>query len=113
MQREMKRVHLATFRIAGFGHYDGCDALQKLKIGTQLQLERENGNAFDPYAIAIYLDDMKLGFVPSDQNHDMSKYLDMGWNDVFEVKVVRVTPDAHPESQVEVNVFVKRNSAKN
>lgn len=113
MQREIKRVHLATFHIAGFAYYDGCDAIEHLKIGTSLELEREAENQFDPYAVAIYYDCYKLGFVPRDQSHDISKYLDMGWNDMFEVKVVRVTPDAHPEGQVELNLFIKRNCKGN
>ena len=105
---EMKR-HLDNFHIAGFGYWDGCEAFEHLKIGTRLDLVREEGNAFDPYAVAIYYKDLKLGFIPRESNKEISKYLDMGWDDLYEVRVTRVTPDAHPESQVEVVVHIKRN----
>ena len=35
------------------------------------------------------------------------KYLDMGLEDIYEVRITRVTPDVHPEQQVEVVVYVK------
>ena len=110
-RQEMKR-HLANFHIAGFGYWDGCEAFEHLKIGTRLDLVREEDNQFDPYAVAIYYKDLKLGFIPRDSNHEISKYLDMGWEDLYEVRVTRVTPDAHPESQVEVVVHIKRNIQK-
>ena len=103
----LKRVHLADFHVAGFTYWDGCEAFKYLKIGTELKLVRETGNAFDFYAVAIYFKDLKLGYVPRTENHDISKYLDMGLEDVYEVRITRVTPDAHPEQQVEVVVYVK------
>ena len=61
MEREIKRVHLANFHVAGFSYWDGCEAFENLKIGTKLQFEREADNKFDPYAVAIYYNDLKLG----------------------------------------------------
>jgi len=107
----MKR-HLANFHIAGFGYWDGCEAFENLKIGTKLDLVREEDNKFDPYAVAIYYKDLKLGFIPREDNREISKFLDMDWDDIFEVRVTRLTPDAHPESQVEVVVHIKRNIRK-
>ena len=107
-RQEMKR-HLANFHIAGFAYWDGSEAFEHLKIGTKLDLVREEDNRFDPYAVAIYYKDLKLGFIPPASNQEISKYLDMGWGDLYEVRVTRVSPDAHPESQVEVVVHIKRN----
>ena len=106
-QKPVKNVHLANFHIAGFGYWDGCEAFEDLKIGTKLDLVREADNSFDPYAVAIYYEDFKLGFIPRGSNHDISKYLDMGLEDIFEVRITRVTPDVHPEQQVEVIVYIK------
>ena len=106
-KQEMKR-HLANFHIAGFGYWDGCEAFEHLKIGTLLELVREEENHFDPYAVAIYYHEYKLGYIPRGDNNEISKYLDMGWNNLYEVRVTRVTPDAPPESQIEVIVYIKR-----
>ncbi len=47
-----KKVHLTNFHIAGFGYWEGCEAFEQLKIGTRLDLIREEDNPFDPYAVA-------------------------------------------------------------
>ena len=110
-RQEMKR-HLANFHIAGFGYWDGCEAFENLRIGTKLTLEREEDNQFDPYAVAIYYKNYKLGFIPREANKEISKYLDMGWDNLYEVRITRITPDAHPESQVEAVVRIIRNLEK-
>ena len=86
--------------------WEGCEAFDQLKIGTKLELVREEDNAFDPYAVAIYYNDYKLGFIPRAHNHDISKYLDMGLHDIYEVRITRLTPDVQPEQQVEVIVNI-------
>ena len=62
--KPVKKVHLANYYIAGFGYWDGCEAFEQLKIGSCLQLVREEENRFDPYAVAIYYREFKLGFIP-------------------------------------------------
>ena len=103
----LKRTHLANFNIAGFSYWDGCEAFGQLKIGTKLKLVRETGNAFDFYAVAIYFGDFKLGYIPRGENHEISKYLDMGLEHIYECRITRLTPDTRPENQVEVIVYVK------
>ena len=105
--KPVKKVHLANFHIAGFGYWEGCEAFEHLKVGTKLELVREENNQFDPYAVALYYGEYKLGFIPRGQNHDISKYLDMGLDDIYDVRITRVTPDVHPEDQVEVIAYVK------
>ena len=106
-QKPVKKVHLANFHIAGFGYWEGCEAFKHLKIGTKLHLVREEDNKFDPYAVAIYHEDFKLGYIPRGENHDISKYLDMGLGYIYEVRITRITPDVHPEQQVEVILYIK------
>ena len=106
-QKPVKNVHLTNFHIAGFGYWDGCEAFEHLRIGTPLELVREADNPFDPYAVAIYYGDYKLGFIPRGSNHDISKYLDMGLNDIYDVRITRISPDVHPENQIEVIVKIK------
>lgn len=105
--KPVQKVHLDNFHIAGFSYWDGCEAFNKLHIGTKLDLVREEDNKFDPYAVAIYYEDYKLGFIPRGSNHDISKYLDMGLADIYDVRITRITPDDHPENQVEVIVKIK------
>lgn len=109
MVQKRNKSHLANFRIAGFTYWDGPEAWDSLRIGTKLRLVRESENPFDPYAVAIYYEDFKLGFIPRDENHDISKFLDMGWNNLFEVRIQKLNPTVHPEQQVEVIVYIQAN----
>ena len=82
-------------------------ALENLKIGTPLKLVREEENKFDPYAVAIYYEDYKLGYIPRGENEMICKFLDLGYADIFDLRVQRISLDAHPEKQVGVIVFIK------
>ena len=108
--KPIKKVHLDNFHIAGFGYWDGCEVFVHLKVGTKLELVREADNAFDPYAVAIYYGEYKLGFIPRGHNHDISKYLDMGLDDIYDVRITRISPEVHPEDQVEVIVNILNRS---
>jgi hypothetical protein len=48
---------LRIFFIAGFNYYDGCMALDELKVGAKLELVRDEYNKVDVNAVAIYCND--------------------------------------------------------
>ena len=87
-----------------FGEYQYTRQIAAAVVA--MDLVREENNQFDPYAVAIYYGDYKLGFIPLGQNHDISKYLDMGLYDIYDVRITSITPDVHPEDQVEVIVNI-------
>ena len=99
--------HICNFYIAGFTFWDGCRAFSELKVGIPLKLVREDGNKFDPYAVAIYYEGYKLGFVPRGDNELICQFLDLGYTEIFDARVQRISPEAHPEKQVGVVVFLK------
>jgi hypothetical protein len=107
MENKIIDKHFSNFFIAGFIYWEGCMALDELKIGVQLRLVREAENKFDPYAVAIYYGDYKLGFLPRGNNELVSKFLDLGYADIFDLRVQRISPDAHPEKQIGVVLFIK------
>jgi len=108
-KRTEQRKHFLHCNVAGFTYWDGCLALNKMEIGTKLQLEREFDNKYDADAVAIYFDDMKLGYIPREHNESISQFLDMGHDDVFEVYVCCINKESHPEHQVHINIYIKRN----
>lgn len=107
-KRTEQRKHFLHCYIAGFMYWDGCDAFKELEIGKRLELVREEDNKHDCNAVALYYGDYKLGFIPSDENEIFAQLLDMGHTDIFEVKICRLCPEAHPERQVSINVYIKR-----
>ena len=107
IQKKLIDRHFLNFTIAGFTYWDGCVALEELKPGVRLILLREENNRFDPYAVAIYYGDYKLGFVPRKVNQQLSQFLDLGYGDIFDAFVQRVSPDRHMEDQVGVVIHIK------
>ena len=111
-KRTEQRKHFLHCNIAGFTYWDGCIAFEELKMGTILELVREEHNSHDPNAVAIYYKDMKLGFIPKRHNELLSQFIEMGHDAVFEVRVCQIDEEAHPELQVYVNVYIKRKNKK-
>ena len=107
MKNKTINRHLSHFNIAGFTYWEGCIAFQELKIGSRLRLVREADNKFDPYAVAIYYENTKLGFIPRGENQLVAQFMDLGYNKIFDMRVQRICPDAHPEKQVWVILRLK------
>lgn len=103
----MKRRHFIHFNIAGFTFYDGPIAFKALEIGTQLKLVYEPDNKYDAKAVAIFFEDLKLGYIPRNENSPVSKLLEMGYENIFETVVQSINPTEHPESQVGVIIYLK------
>ena len=99
--------HMATYHIAGFQHWDGALALGKLKPGTELHLAPEPENPHDPDAVAIYLEQVKLGYVPASENAAVSLLSFYGHADAFELRVLQVDAEADPWHQVRVGLYVR------
>ncbi len=106
---ERKREHFANFTIAGFSYYDGALIFNQLKIGQEVKLVAEPANIFDKNAVAIYLDDNMLGYIPKAFNREVSKVLNAGYS-IFSGYIQAVSPESNPEEQVRVIVFINKNT---
>jgi hypothetical protein len=99
--------HFDNFHIAGFTYHDGVDVFNELKIGTELVLIAEPDNKYDCYAVAIYFNGHKLGYIPKGRNKYISKFLNFGHTNLFEIKINRISPEEHPEHQIGIVVKIK------
>ena len=71
-------VPLFDSAIAG-GHHHGLEAaVGRIAPGTKLALVRESANPYDADAVAVHLDGLKLGFIPSEANSPVARLLDRG-----------------------------------
>jgi hypothetical protein len=104
----MNDRHFSNFNIAGFTYYDGVDVFYDLKIGTELHLKAEPKNCFDAYAVAIYYNETKLGYIPKGENKEISKFLNLGHTSLFEMKINQISMETHTERQVGVLVRIKK-----
>ena len=95
-------VELAIFYIAGLQY---CSKGLELFLDRDeyLSLKREESNPNDKYAIAIYKDDIKLGYIPKGINRNIYSYLD---NDI-EIKVLKFNKELPPWERIEVVIFLE------
>ena len=107
MKIKKQKELFVSCNVAGFTHYDGCVVFNELKIGTPLQLVREDENAYDHDAVAIFYGNTHIGYLPSSKNEQLASMLDLGHSDLFEVYVQSIDSTAHPEEQVHIGIFVK------
>ena len=94
------------FHIAGFVYWDGALVAQELKVGDRLDLALEENNPYDPNAVAIFYQDNMLGYVPRDENAQLSQLLYFG-HDIFEAVISQVNLEENPARQFRVSVRLK------
>jgi hypothetical protein len=104
----MVNQHYATFHIAGFTYWDGLDVFDELKVGLELILEAEPSNGHDPNAVKILFKGTMLGYIPREGNEEISKFLQLGYSELFSAKISRVNPDTHTEKQICVTVKINK-----
>lgn len=102
----MTREHLSHFNIAGFTYYDGPMVFQDLKIGTRLSLQWDKENRYDPRAMSIFYNDVKLGYVPRSENRILYKLSQVGLLECAQVHIQKLAPYEHPENQIQVVVHL-------
>ena len=49
-----------------------------LSATVKLDVKREAKNEFDPFAVALHYNDIKIGFIPRDKNEVIARLMDAG-----------------------------------
>ena len=99
--------------LAGRKYHDADMVWDKLRIGTTLRLEREADNRYDPEAVQVIFnhdgEDFLLGYIPRSNNHSLSPFFDMGYTNICDCRISRITPEEHPEEQIQLTIRLKQN----
>jgi hypothetical protein len=101
--------NLLDCHIAGFAYYDGLEVIDEMKLGAPVSLKSEPDNPHDPNAVAIYLGEHKLGYIPKAKNEQVSTLLYFGYGDIIQTRISSVNLEAEPERQFRVVLKIKDN----
>jgi CheY-like chemotaxis protein len=101
----LKKKWLTECYIAGFQYYEGAGLLPLMRRGTRLLLQREKDNSHDPRAVAVYLKDRKLGYLPAGKNFAVSKILDDGMPSLF-AEITEVNAEGPNWGKLKVGVGI-------
>ncbi len=93
------KVVLSTFFIAGVQYSDGVSSI--LYKGEILLSQKEPNNLIDKYAISIYRNNIKLGYIPRHLNRKLYNIKDIL------IEVEEYYPDAPPWERILVSVFLE------
>lgn len=79
MPFQSRIVLLDEVRVAGTMHIRDIDVLaERLEVDMSLRLEREPDNLADRYAIRVFADEERIGYVPADCNEVLARLMDGG-----------------------------------
>lgn len=83
---------IAEVSIAGLQHYRGNDLAELIKVGDQLDLQRQPNNPHDPNAIIVMWHNNKIGYIPRALAQDINRQLTAGMSidaTIIDIKPVR------------------------
>ncbi len=80
-----------------------------MKVGDALRLQREPQNRYDPHAIAVYWQQLKLGYIPRRENRTLAQMLDRG--QILNTQIEQLQSEAGPWGRVEIAVYLEQQSA--
>jgi len=74
-----QEIFLLEIVVAGTSFCNVIETIEyKIVPEKVLTMKREPGNEFDEFAIAIYCDNIRIGFVPAEMNLVCSRLMDAG-----------------------------------
>jgi len=73
-----KPIKIYDNYLKGLQHYNFKSLQGSLKVGDALKLRRDSANAYDSFAVAVFKDDLKLGYLPAYENIVLANMLDAG-----------------------------------
>ncbi len=112
LTKDFRKIYLLQCFVAGFRHYEGMQLLGSMKEGDLLELVREPENEFDECAIALHLQGMKIGFIPSSVNEMLSCLLDSDALSLFAV-ITHLEKNSQPWENVAIAVYFVQEVNKN
>ena len=90
--------------VRGYVHSPLFDQLSSLHSNGILQIVREPNNAHDPFAIALYFKNQKLGYVPAEDNYIISQMMDVN-HGRFTAEIVNIDKNAPTWEQVAFRIM--------
>ena len=111
---EENKKYVMDCNLAGRKYHEADEVWDKLKVGTLLQLFYDKENRYDPNAVAVLYhneDDGKdycIGYIPRACNEVLATFFEMGYAGIFECRISKIIPDAHPEHEIFLTIKVKR-----
>lgn len=101
---ESVKLLVQSSPLAGFRYHDAAKVWTELKIGDRLRLVREPDNPYDPNAVRVEWQGVKLGYVPRRENGALAWAMDHGEPVYARISVLREHRNTRKRMEFEVYV---------
>ncbi|MBX7204226.1 MAG: HIRAN domain-containing protein [Bacteroidia bacterium] len=105
-----RKVYLLQCFVAGFRHYKGMELLEKMEVNDFIELRREPENEYDDFAVALYWQQEKIGFLPADFNETIARLIDAAALPLLAV-ITHLNREVKPWENVVVAVYFLQEEA--
>lgn len=102
--KQFQKVYLLQCFVRGFQYYEGPKIIKKINKSGLVELVREPDNSYDSNAIAIYFNQLKIGFIPRESNELLSTLLDTELLQL-QAEITHIEPDAHDWEKIHVAIY--------
>ena len=96
-----QRTKLTTLKVAGLQYGECSDSI--FNNSDVLTLVREPHNPYDKYAVAVYMDNRKVGYIPRTNSRIVASLIDAG--EKIEARVRYFHPHKEPWDRLWVSIF--------
>jgi hypothetical protein len=104
VQAQTVKLLVQSSPLAGFQYHTGAAVWNDLKVGDQLTLIREPGNANDTRAVRVEWRGNQLGYLPRVENEAVAAAMDRGAR--VEGRIAALVEHRNPWRRVRIEVFV-------
>jgi len=95
-------IELQHSPVAGFQYHHGESLWSRLTPGVPLSLVREQNNPYDPRAVRIEFDGVKIGYVPRAENATIAHLMDSGRH--VSASILAVRESSNPWDRIEISL---------
>lgn len=101
--KQVSEIRLSSPYIAGFQYYHGPEIEALLRVNDMLSLKREPHNPHDCYAVEVFRNDVKLGYLPREENKVIARMIDQEMS--LKGRIIKIKPEEHAYRKVKMKVF--------
>ena len=103
IEKPAREIRLSSPYLAGFQYYEGPEIEPQLRENNLLTLKREPTNPHDRYAIEVFQNNTKLGYLPRAENKVIAWLMDQGV--AVKARILKVDPEVYAYRKVKIITY--------
>lgn len=100
-----KPVKIYDNYVKGLSHYHFEAVRSQLVLGQELLLKREIGNRYDHFAVEVYFNELKLGYLAAYENIAIANMLEQGV--AFSAFISKIDPKEDVFDALAIEIYTK------